>query len=114
VGDEKRIGKTLGTDLASGKFTLPLLHLFEGRDDTQRLRMAGLLRENLAHEDLLALLEREGALQRVREAFAAQLDAALSAIQHHRELPSHEPLAALADFVASQMNSLLSARGSDA
>jgi octaprenyl-diphosphate synthase len=28
-GDEKRIGKTLGTDLASGKITLPLLALIE-------------------------------------------------------------------------------------
>jgi octaprenyl-diphosphate synthase len=28
-GDEKRIGKTLGTDLASGKITLPLLALME-------------------------------------------------------------------------------------
>jgi octaprenyl-diphosphate synthase len=28
-GDEKRIGKTLGTDLASGKLTLPLLTLIE-------------------------------------------------------------------------------------
>jgi len=29
LGDEKRIGKTLGTDLASGKLTLPLMLLLE-------------------------------------------------------------------------------------
>jgi octaprenyl-diphosphate synthase len=41
-GDEKRIGKTLGTDLASGKITLPLLMLLE--------RLAGPAREELVDE----------------------------------------------------------------
>jgi octaprenyl-diphosphate synthase len=38
-GDEKRIGKTLGTDLASGKITLPLLILMERIDPTERVTL---------------------------------------------------------------------------
>src|SRR3954468_21981711 len=39
-GEEARIGKTLGTDLASGKLTLPLLELLERlpADETPALR----------------------------------------------------------------------------
>lgn len=35
-GDEKRIGKTLGTDLGSGKLTLPLFALLERLDASER------------------------------------------------------------------------------
>ena len=35
VGDEARVGKTLGTDLAAGKLTLPLIH-FLAHADQQR------------------------------------------------------------------------------
>lgn len=36
-GEESRIGKTLGTDLASGKLTLPLLLLRERLSETERI-----------------------------------------------------------------------------
>jgi len=38
-GDEARIGKTLGTDFASGKLTLPLLVLAEGLPDGERAEL---------------------------------------------------------------------------
>src|SRR5947208_13882284 len=44
-GDESRMGKTLGTDLAGGKLTLPLLELLErlpaGEADALRAEIAG-------------------------------------------------------------------------
>src|SRR4029079_1980310 len=44
-GEETRIGKTLGTDLASGKLTLPLIELLErlpaGEADGLRAEIAG-------------------------------------------------------------------------
>lgn len=38
-GDERRIGKTLGTDLASGKLTLPLLVLLERLPEPERAQL---------------------------------------------------------------------------
>jgi octaprenyl-diphosphate synthase len=40
-GDESRIGKTLGTDLASGKLTLPLLALLERLPAPERAALLG-------------------------------------------------------------------------
>ncbi|MEO6004516.1 MAG: polyprenyl synthetase family protein [Opitutus sp.] len=40
-GEEKRIGKTLGTDLASGKLTLPLITLMERLPVSEREELTG-------------------------------------------------------------------------
>ena len=39
VGDEKTVGKTLRTDLARGKLTLPILYLLEGATDAQKQKL---------------------------------------------------------------------------
>ncbi|RBP41498.1 octaprenyl-diphosphate synthase [Roseimicrobium gellanilyticum] len=39
VGDEKAIGKTLGTDLAKGKLTLPMLYLLQDASEQQRIKL---------------------------------------------------------------------------
>ena len=39
VGDEKKIGKTLGTDLAKGKLTLPMLYLLRDATEQQRTKL---------------------------------------------------------------------------
>src|SRR4029450_2344105 len=39
VGDEKKIGKTLGTDLAKGKLTLPMLYLLRDATEQQRTNL---------------------------------------------------------------------------
>jgi octaprenyl-diphosphate synthase len=41
LGEEKRIGKTLGTDLASGKLTLPLMLLLEKLPAAERAAVIG-------------------------------------------------------------------------
>ena len=103
LGDEDRIGKTLGTDLASGKFTLPLIYLFEGRSDTERARLADQLRGGIVRGDLITLLAGEGIAERVTAAFDGQLNAATAALEPFGQLPAVEPLRALADFVRQQM-----------
>jgi octaprenyl-diphosphate synthase len=40
VGDEHSAGKTLGTDLAKGKLTLPLLYLLETATEAQRSKLS--------------------------------------------------------------------------
>jgi octaprenyl-diphosphate synthase len=45
IGDESKIGKTLGTDLSTGKATLPLIQLFQLNDPTATARMKEALEE---------------------------------------------------------------------
>jgi octaprenyl-diphosphate synthase len=64
AGTEEETGKTLGTDLRKGKFTLPVLLTLQNRQglDLTRLRDL-LLREDRVDEEFLAdLLHRAGAL----------------------------------------------------
>lgn len=64
IGDEKKSGKTLGTDLAGGKFTLPVLMLLEDASKQEKERLHALLlhgKEKDFHE-LMTLLVEQGAL----------------------------------------------------
>lgn len=74
-GTEKRIGKTLGTDLASGKATLPLLLLLEllPADDRERLsdELAGTRTPDIGAR--LAQMERLGIFDRVAAEIEAEL-----------------------------------------
>ena len=102
VGDEKKIGKTLGTDLASGKFTLPLLLLLEGLSGEERKAFARRL-AGLSPEEMRALFTEKRILPRVREAFHAEVGAAVAAIAPFGTVPGREPLTQLAVFVSSLM-----------
>jgi octaprenyl-diphosphate synthase len=65
AGDEESVGKTLGTDLQKGKFTLPVLLLLQSADEASRNRVRELiLHENQSgHDELAELLSRSGAMK---------------------------------------------------
>lgn len=101
VGEEKVTGKSLGTDLAQGKLTLPLLHLLHSAPD----HLAGQARQILAAEGnhkraaLLPLLEEAGSLEYARGralALAAQARAELAGLPPS---PSRSVLEAMAERV---------------
>ncbi|MEM7147098.1 MAG: polyprenyl synthetase family protein [Verrucomicrobiota bacterium] len=46
VGDENLVGKTLGTDLARGKLTLPILHLISEAGEEQRAKLNRMIIQN--------------------------------------------------------------------
>jgi octaprenyl-diphosphate synthase len=46
VGDEKVVGKTLGTDLTKGKLTLPILHLIAEASESQRAKLNRMIIQN--------------------------------------------------------------------
>ncbi len=43
VGDEKTVGKTLGTDLAKGKLTLPMLFLLQTANEAQKTKLSRMM-----------------------------------------------------------------------
>jgi octaprenyl-diphosphate synthase len=49
-GDEESAGKTLGSDLRKGKLTLPLLHVLQKADESQRQRLSASLLSGEADE----------------------------------------------------------------
>lgn len=89
VGDEQMIGKTLGTDLACGKFTLPVLLLLQRSSPTQREELSSLLlaEQGADAAQLLELLRSRGALTAAVAAGLSLVDeaeAALSLVQENR------------------------------
>jgi octaprenyl-diphosphate synthase len=89
VGDEGMIGKTLGTDIACGKFTLPVLLLLQRSTPPRREELhAALLAEGgIDPSRLLDLLRTHGALTASVAAGRSLVDeaeAALAAVQENR------------------------------
>ena len=59
VGSEEVVGKTLGTDLAKGKLTLPILNLLEAASESQR----GVINKRILEEKEIDLPELVGIAQ---------------------------------------------------
>jgi octaprenyl-diphosphate synthase len=107
-GEEARIGKTLGTDLTSGKLTLPLLVLRERLEPADQERLA----EELAGRrvpDLAGRLEqmrRLGVFGRVAGEVAGELADARAALAPWQSLAPAPRLGELADLLEAQVRSL--------
>ncbi|MGA2053322.1 MAG: polyprenyl synthetase family protein, partial [Opitutales bacterium] len=103
-GDEAKIGKTLGTDLASGKFTLPLWWLL---DRLPEIEASALRQEVLAGgadlRKLAARMARHGVFVAVRDRFEAELRAGEDGLAKWGHLAPTPRLLALATFVRAQL-----------
>jgi len=89
-GSEASAGKSLGTDLATGKVTLPILLLLEQAETTERVRILRLLQ----HWNSSALEELREALLS-HDAFSASRK-----IIHHHLRTAGQALSGLADSVS--------------
>jgi octaprenyl-diphosphate synthase len=107
-GRENRIGKTLGTDLASGKLTLPLLFLRERLPEVERLVLEAELQGRAVPQ--LARRLREMETLGIFEAVVAEIDRELAvteaALASHPGLPPVEHLAALPLVLRAQVAAL--------
>lgn len=66
VGDEKIVGKTLGTDLAKGKLTLPMLYLLSDATESQRSKIQRMVLKGKPMDTgiLAGIADYEGAIER--------------------------------------------------
>lgn len=111
LGEEKQIGKTLGTDLATGKLTLPLMLLLERVPAAERSAIADALRDG-GSPGLAASKQRMhelGIAAAVMQAIDGELGAALAPLEKYAALPPVPLMRQLAALLQKQVASLPSA-----
>jgi octaprenyl-diphosphate synthase len=81
---DEALGKPAGVDLLEGKLTLPLIYLLETNAPGARSSVQAIMHEGnyqkVSREELLAAVERTGALERTRERAYEYAEAARSAL----------------------------------
>jgi octaprenyl-diphosphate synthase len=111
VGEEQRIGKTLGTDLATGKLTLPLMLLLESVSAEERAAIIASLRGGQP-------LDLAGSRQRMQEmgiaagivrAIDEELAVAIAALAPHADRAPVPLMLQLGEMLKAQVASLQAA-----
>jgi octaprenyl-diphosphate synthase len=108
LGEEKRIGKTLGTDLASGKLTLPLMILLERLPAAEKAEVLAALHGGkplpLAGE--AARMKELGIAAGVVAAIESELALSEAALRPHGDLAPVPFLLQLRDLLRGQVAAL--------
>jgi len=83
VGTEGATGKTVGTDLAKGKLTLPLLHVLAQANDAERERLHTIIVHGTEENrtELLAQVVERGGLKNAVRRIQGYLDQAIASLQ---------------------------------
>lgn len=107
-GAEDEAGKSLGTDLAKGKITLPLLVFLERANPADRRQMIGWLErwDSGYFVGVRSLLEQTGALEESRRVIDGYLAQAREALAEAGPYPATEKLEKLTRFLAQQTATL--------
>jgi octaprenyl-diphosphate synthase len=101
VGDEREAGKSLGTDLRKGKFTLPVIHLM--RSDAKAAEIVTRAVENEARmTELREALERAGSLDYALAVARERIAEAKAAIAALGAPEIRASLGQLADYVIAR------------
>jgi octaprenyl-diphosphate synthase len=108
AGSERATGKTLGTDLRKGKFTLPVLIFLRSVSDFERERCCQLVLEERV-EEMIELLKNGATNGALNESIAAGSDLiheAQAALDGIRSNPYTEALACLGDVLCEMFEQL--------
>ena len=110
-GVESKVGKSLGTDLAKGKLTLPVLLLWERAEPEDRAELERIVREWPAGglDRVTELLHRYETLPPSLEAVHTQLEKARECLRALPESGGRAGLVGATEFLASQADALVSA-----
>lgn len=107
-GTEASAGKSLGTDLCTGKLTLPILIILEKGTETDREMLQNCVEspepENL--EKIFELLERYDALSDTRRVVSHYIKQAQQVLGELKQSKGIEALTALGDYLAQQTRAL--------
>lgn len=107
LGDEGAIGKTLGTDLASGKFTLPEILFLQKLDAREREKfLADVAAGTLGINGVVEKMRAAGIFGECREYFLKETEAAAAALAPYAGTEGASHLLALSGFVASQVRKI--------
>jgi octaprenyl-diphosphate synthase len=103
--DESMIGKTLGTDLDKGKFTLPMLLLLEKLPADERDSLLARFKagDQAVAADFTARLHDFPIFDEVVATFEAQLAKATAAVAPFAELPPVAAMQKIAELVRAQL-----------
>jgi len=98
VADEKVFGKAIGTDISSGKQTLPFLRTLTLAEAPARDRLVDALK---AHDvpTVLAAVERHGGIESARETARAHVAKGLAALDRAGRGPAVDALRGIAEHV---------------
>jgi len=107
-GEENRIGKTLGTDLAGGKVTLPLLVLLPRLGESERAELLEELRTGRTPhlERRRAQMHAHGVFSEVVRDLQAELDAGAAALAPWGPLEAARSLGQLVGLLQDQVTAL--------
>jgi octaprenyl-diphosphate synthase len=108
VGTEGSTGKTVGTDLAKGKLTLPLLHVLAQANDAERERLHSIILHGTEENrtELLAQVVERGGLKNAVRRIQSYLDQAVAALQVLPKSSYRETLEGLPRAVAEHVATL--------
>lgn len=104
VGDERRVGKTLGLDLSSGNFTLPVIHCLAHADQST----ASLLRDLAGcagrdgSERMRALLDSTQSIAYAVETARRFVDEAVQQLDLVPPSDARQALVAMAEFIVAR------------
>ncbi len=98
LGDERKLGKPIGTDLKEGVYTLPLLHAMGERDD-----VADLVRGNSDLPRLVETLHETGSFNYARAEAQRYASEAVEVARTLADVPEREALESLVDFVVARI-----------
>ena len=108
VGTEGATGKTMGTDLAKGKLTLPLLHVLAQANDAERERLHTIILHGTEENrtELLAQVVERGGLKNAVRRIQAYLDQAVASLQVLPRSSFRDTLESIPRAVAEQVGTL--------
>jgi len=106
AGSEEETGKTLGTDLRKGKFTLPVLLLLQSGKDVGTVRELLLKEENVDSELLAGMLDSAGALSAAKGVAFRLVEEALEELGAVQDNKYARGLRAIADHLRTLLDRL--------
>jgi octaprenyl-diphosphate synthase len=101
----EQVGKPIGSDIQTGKITLPIIYALATASPTDRARLTELIGDATSGQaaaagEVCAILGRCGAIDRALETARAHARSASSSLERIRRSAARDSLAALVDYAA--------------